>query len=77
VEPKKQYPEWTDFPVEQTLYGVHAPFCGIGIYTLNRKFSWPDMEGCSEQELKDWRDWLEVQGYEVPKKYLGKTSRET
>lgn len=65
----KKYPDWTDFPIESIFYGVGAPFVGIGIYTRDLRFSWPDREGTSKKEYFNWVEHLKKYGYRVPRKY--------
>ena len=62
----KKYPHWTDFKAEETIYGVSAPFVGIGVYTLDRKYSWPDRDGTTKDEYDNWVRHLNENGYEVP-----------
>ncbi|HEY9705654.1 MAG TPA: hypothetical protein V6C58_24660 [Allocoleopsis sp.] len=66
----KPYPEYDDFPIDEIMYGVHAPFVGIGVYTLDRKFSWPDPECTTRKEFLSWKAHIESQGYVVPSKYV-------
>ena len=66
---RKQYPEWTDFDVDSIMYGLGAPFVGMGVYTLDKKFSWPDPECTSENEYRGWESHLLKQGYEIPERY--------
>lgn len=65
----KEYPHWTEFNEEQIMYGLGAPFVGIGVYTLDRKFSWPDREGTSKKEYESWAKHLKDNGYEIPNDY--------
>jgi len=65
----KKYPSWQDFKSDDIMYGVGAPFVGIGVYTFDRKFSWPDRQGTRKDEYEGWVNWLEAQGYEIPKEY--------
>lgn len=66
----KKYPDYSDFPIEQIIYGLGAPFVGIGVYTLDRKFSWPDREGTTKEECDAWVKHLEENGYFIPKEYF-------
>jgi len=72
----KQYPSWTDFEIGETLYGVAAPYCGCGVYTLDHKFSWPDMSCVMDYELERWQKHLTEEGYEIPEEYKGKVCRQ-
>jgi len=63
------YPSWRDFDIDQITYGLGAPVVGIGIYTLDKKFSWPDRECTFQTEYLNWKQWLEDQGYEMPFEY--------
>lgn len=65
----KKYPDWTDFEQDQVIYGVSAPFVGIGVYTLDRKYSWPDRECTTKKEYEAWAWHLQNEGYEIPEKY--------
>lgn len=65
----KKYPSWTDFPTDDIMYGIGAPLVGIGIYTFDKKFSWPDREGTTKKEYERWVKHLESQGYEIPADY--------
>lgn len=65
----KPYPKWTDFPIDDVMYGLGAPFVGIGIYTWGKKFSWPDPEGTTKEEYDNWVKHLESEGYDVPEEY--------
>jgi hypothetical protein len=73
----KKYPDWTEFPIEETGYGLGAPFVGIGVYTLAGKFSWPDPEGTMKKEYEAWVKHLADNGYEVPEGYLDAYVKET
>lgn len=64
-----KYPHWTDFDVEQIAYGVGAPLVGIGIYTIDKLYSWPDPEGTTEKEYRAWEAKLIELGYDIPEKY--------
>lgn len=66
----KEYPNYTDFDIDDVIYGVSAPFVGIGVYTTDRKFSWPDLEGTTRKEYDSWVKHLNEHGYSVPEKYL-------
>lgn len=68
----KPYPKWTDFSIEDVIFGVSAPYCGYGLYTLDGKFSWPSMDGVSEKELDNWKTWIRSKGYRVPRQYSKK-----
>jgi len=63
------YPEWTDFNIDDIVYGVGAPLVGIGVYTFDKKFSWPDPQGTTEKEYRRWEAKLKELGYEVPENY--------
>lgn len=65
----KKYPLWTDFDVDSIIYGIRAPFVGIGVYTYDKKFSWPDSQGTTKQEYDSWVKHITEQGYEVPEEY--------
>jgi hypothetical protein len=65
-----RYPSWTDFHIDKVCYGLGAPFVGIGIYTLDKKFSWPDREGTKKDEYNNWAEHLKSSGYEVPEEYI-------
>ena len=65
-----KYPHWTDFDIDDVFYGVGAPLVGIGIYTANRKFSWPDSEGTTKREYELWAKHLKQNGYDVPEEYI-------
>ncbi|MEN0060312.1 MAG: hypothetical protein AAGB31_15845, partial [Bdellovibrio sp.] len=65
-----KYPDWEDLPVEQIMYGLGAPLVGIGVYTLDKKLSWPDPEGTTKEEYDRWAERIAELGYEVPEKYL-------
>jgi hypothetical protein len=66
----KTYPSWEDFPISEISYGLGAPFVGIGVFTTDRKFSWPDPESTTDSEFESWVKHLEDNGYKVPDKYL-------
>jgi hypothetical protein len=65
-----KYPKYTDFPIENIIYGVGAPRVGCGIYTIDRKFSWPDRECTMKDEYFRWKEHLEDTGYDIPEEYL-------
>jgi hypothetical protein len=65
----KKYPHYSEFDVDKIIYGVGAPCVGIGVYTLDKKFSWPDLECTTKEEYQSWVKWLAEQGYAVPKEY--------
>lgn len=65
----KKYPHYTDFPIDEIMYGLGAPFVGIGIYTLDKKFSWPDREVTRESEYLAWENNLNKNGYDIPIEY--------
>lgn len=65
----RPYPRWTDFPIEQIHYGT-APLIGIGVYTRNLEFSWPDREGTMKREYDAWVAHLKAHDYEVPDEYV-------
>lgn len=65
----KEYPQWQDFESNDIMYGVGAPLVGIGVYTLDKKFSWPDREGTLKREYEAWVKHLSEQGYSIPKGY--------
>lgn len=64
-----EYPDWTDFDIDSLVYGTGAPLVGIGVYTYDKKYSWPDPEGTTEVEYKAWEGKLKELGYSVPSKY--------
>lgn len=66
----RKYPDWTDFDIQKIHYGVGAPFVGIGIYTQDLEFSWPDREGTMKREYEAWVKHLTAHDYEIPEKYL-------
>lgn len=66
----KKYPSYSDFSADEIMYGIGAPYVGIGIYTLDKKFSWPDPQGTMKNEYEAWIKWLSDQGYEVPTEYV-------
>ena len=63
------YPDWSDFQIGETCYGVGAPIVGCGVYTIDRKFSWPDRECTSKKEYIAWEQHLTENSYEIPEKY--------
>lgn len=65
----KKYPSYSDFRSDEIMYGIGAPYVGIGIYTYDKKFSWPDSQGTMKDEYDSWVKWLTEQGYEIPKEY--------
>lgn len=65
----KKYPDWTDFNVEDVVYGVGAPLVGIGVYTIDKLYSWPDPQCTTEKEYRAWESKLIELGYEIPEKY--------
>lgn len=66
----KKYPlPYKDFSIEDIIYGTNAPFVGIGVFTVDRKYSWPDREGTTKQEYEEWITHLTENGYEVPEEY--------
>lgn len=65
----KPYPKYTDFKIDDIIYGCHAPLVGMGVYTLDRKFSWPDLECTIYEEYKRWEEHLLNCGYEIPEEY--------
>lgn len=65
----KKYPAYSDFHIDEIMYGLGAPFVGIGIYTLDKKFSWPDRDGTTKAEYDSWVRHLTENGYEVPENY--------
>lgn len=65
----KPYPLWTDFPIDQIIYGVCAPYVGCGLYTCDKKFSWPDRECTTKSEYEKWVNHLKENGFEVPHSY--------
>lgn len=67
---KTTYPDWEDFNIEFLCYGLGAPFVGIGVYTLDKKYSWPDREGTSKKEYERWVKHLNDNGYAVPTNYF-------
>lgn len=66
----KRYPRWTDFSIDVVCYGIGAPFVGIGVYTINKEFSWPDREGTMKKEYDRWVSHLKECGYEIPEEYV-------
>jgi len=71
-----KYPNWTDFDINEICYGISAPIVGIGVYTLDRKFSWPDMEGVTDVEYQNWVNHLKQNGYEIPSEYIKSKERQ-
>jgi hypothetical protein len=65
----KKYPDYSEFNPDEIIYGCHAPYVGMGVYTFDRKFSWPDKECTIKDEYDAWVKWLTDQGYEVPEEY--------
>lgn len=65
----KKYPDFLDFETDEIMYGIGAPYVGIGVYTLDKKFSWPDRECTLKDEYEAWVKWITDQGYEVPEEY--------
>lgn len=65
----KEYPQWQDFDIDEVMYGIGAPFVGIGVYTFDRKFSWPDASGTRKEEYESWVKHITEQGYTIPKGY--------
>ena len=63
------YPSYAEFDVDNIMYGLGAPYVGIGVYTLDKKFSWPDRECTTKEEYDSWVKWLTDQGYAIPEKY--------
>lgn len=72
----KKYPEWTDFQIDETCYGLGAPFVGIGIYTVDKKFSWPDRDGTTKKEYDSWVSHLLANGYDIPDGYINAYAEE-
>lgn len=66
-QPLMVYPHYSDFPVDSIGYGLAGG--GIGVYTLDGRFRWPDKESTSREEYEYWFRKLAEQGYEVPKEY--------
>lgn len=69
----RPYPKWGDFPVEKIMYGLGAPYVGIGIYTMDGEFSWPDREGTMKREYDAWVAHLKAHDYDIPEEYLDAT----
>ena len=65
----KQYPSYESFDINDIVYGLNAPHVGIGVYTKDRKFSWPDRECTTKAEYDKWVKHIESEGYEVPEAY--------
>lgn len=65
----QEYPQWQDFDIDKVIYGVGAPFVGIGVYTLDKKFSWPDASCTLKSEYDSWVKHITEQGYSIPKGY--------
>ncbi len=70
IQLRTEYPDWTEFNIEFVVYGVGAPFVGIGVYTYDKKYSWPDPEGTTKEEYQNWLNHITKQGYLIPEKYL-------
>lgn len=66
----KKYPLYSDFPVDDIMYGVCAPYVGCGIYHLHKDFQWPDRECTTKKEYDRWVEHLKTNGYEIPKEYM-------
>lgn len=67
VSDKKKYPDWADFDADKIGYGLARG--GIGVYTYDGKYFWPDEEGTMPEEWQAWFKRLESQGYEIPERY--------
>lgn len=65
---KKKYPHWSDYHIEEIIYGFN-PLCGIGIYTMDGQFAWPDRHSTTENEYKSWVEHLKTTGYRLPVRY--------
>ncbi len=63
----KKYPSWAEFDSNSIGYGFAAG--GIGVYTYDRKYFWPDPECSTEGELDAFREKLTKAGYEIPNQY--------
>lgn len=63
----KKHPQLTDYCSYQLQYGFTE--YGIGLYTTDLKFFWPELTGMSEREYNSWTTRLEELGYDIPEGY--------
>lgn len=63
----KKYPSMHDYGHSQLIWGWTE--FGIGVYTCDLNFFWPDPTGYTRAEYDRWVAWIHKNGYEVPEAY--------
>ena len=63
----KKYPSIADYNWNELQWGLTE--FGIGVYTHDSKFFWPDLTDYSKAEYEKWTTWLITKGYAIPEEY--------